>query len=39
MSGLIDLEVFRNFVSDANTWIAAEILTRAALWQAGVILI
>jgi len=39
MSGLIDLEVFRDFVSDANTWIAAEILTRAALWQAGVILI
>lgn len=39
MSGLINLDFMRNLITDANIWIASEILTIAALWQAGVILI
>jgi small-conductance mechanosensitive channel len=39
MSDLINLDFFRNLVIDANIWIASEVITVAALWQAGVILI
>ncbi|MDG2313435.1 MAG: mechanosensitive ion channel [Alphaproteobacteria bacterium] len=39
MSDLINLNFFRNLVIDANIWIASEVITVAALWQAGVILI
>jgi small-conductance mechanosensitive channel len=39
MNGLFDAAVLKGYAEDAFSWASAELLTTAALWQAGIIVV